>query len=79
MITRDPLEVPCLTDKYWVTFPERSGRYLARTLQMVRKESNRLQSLPRMPHVAKLAQMRLEEQNVEICLHYAREQLQPQA
>src|SRR6202007_353381 len=35
MITRDPLKVPCLTDKYWVTFPERNGRYLARTLKLV--------------------------------------------
>jgi sugar phosphate isomerase/epimerase len=25
MITREPLEVPCLTDKYWVTFPDRPG------------------------------------------------------
>jgi len=32
MITRDPLKVPCLMDRYWLTFPERSGVYLARTL-----------------------------------------------
>ena len=25
LITRDPLKVPVLTDKYWVTWPERSG------------------------------------------------------
>ena len=33
MITRDPLKIPCLTDGYWATFPDRSGRNLARTLQ----------------------------------------------
>ena len=46
MITRDPLKVPCLTDKYWITFPDRNGLFLARTLSMVNKESARLQPLP---------------------------------
>ncbi|MGO9208826.1 MAG: sugar phosphate isomerase/epimerase family protein, partial [Terriglobales bacterium] len=36
MITRDPLRIPCLTDQYWVTFPERSRDDLARTLALVR-------------------------------------------
>ena len=76
MITRDPLKVPCLTEKYWVTFPDRSGRYLARTLEMVGKESRRLSALPRVEGQSKGAQLRLEEENVKICLHYAREQLQ---
>ncbi|MGH9659427.1 MAG: sugar phosphate isomerase/epimerase family protein, partial [Bryobacteraceae bacterium] len=26
MITRDPLKIPCLTDKFWATFPDRGGR-----------------------------------------------------
>ncbi|MGI8988849.1 MAG: sugar phosphate isomerase/epimerase family protein [Bryobacteraceae bacterium] len=76
MITRNPLEVPCLTDGYWATFPERGGLYLARTLQWVRKESNRLSALPRMDLQSKPALLRLEDENVKICLHYAREQLQ---
>ncbi len=29
MITRDPLKVPCLTDGYWVTFPDLPGRHVA--------------------------------------------------
>jgi len=33
MITRDPLKVPCLTDEYWASFPERNGLCLARTLR----------------------------------------------
>ena len=28
--------VPCLTEKYWATFPQRNGVYLARALRMVR-------------------------------------------
>jgi sugar phosphate isomerase/epimerase len=75
MITRDPLEVPCLTDKYWITFPDRNGIYLARTLAMVAKESARLQALPRFDKMAKDAQLRAEEENVKFCLNYAREKL----
>ncbi|MDQ6663771.1 MAG: sugar phosphate isomerase/epimerase [Acidobacteriota bacterium] len=76
MITRNPLEVPCLTEKYWGTYPERSGLYLARTLQMVHKESDGLSALPRMDLQSKPALLRLEDENVKICLHYARERLQ---
>ena len=36
MITRDPLKVPCLTDRYWATFADLPGRHLARTLSLVR-------------------------------------------
>jgi sugar phosphate isomerase/epimerase len=75
MITRDPLEVPCLTDKYWTTFPDRNGLYLARTLTMVRKQSARLQPLPTFSHMSKAAQLRAEEDNVKTCLNYAREKL----
>ena len=28
MITRDPLKIPCLTDRYWSTFPDLPGRHL---------------------------------------------------
>ncbi len=74
MITRDPLKVPCLTDKYWATFPERSGLYLARTLRMARdrKDSRPLPVPSALPHDA---QMRVEEDNVKQCLNYAREHL----
>ena len=75
MITRDPLEVPCLTDKYWVTFPERNGLHLARTMAMVEKESRHLQPLPRYSKMAKDAQLAIEEENVKSCLHYARVKL----
>ncbi|HEV7405654.1 MAG TPA: sugar phosphate isomerase/epimerase family protein [Chthoniobacteraceae bacterium] len=35
MATRDPLRVPCLTDGYFVTFPERKARRLDATMQWV--------------------------------------------
>jgi hypothetical protein len=74
MITRNPLEVPCLTDKYWVSFPDRNGRYLARTLRMI-DENARKEPLPKLDALDRTAQMRLEEDNVKQCLYYAREQL----
>ena len=74
MITRDPLRVPCLTDTYWATFPERGGAYLARTLRMVRGQSGR-QPLPTPAGLDRAALLRLEEDNVRQCLHYARAQL----
>jgi 3-oxoisoapionate decarboxylase len=74
MITRDPLKIPCLTDNYWATFPERNGEYLARTLRLVRDHPP---AAP-LPHVSGLDEperRRQEEDNVEACLTYARETL----
>ncbi len=74
MITRNPLEVPCLTEKYWTTFGERNGVYLARTLRMV-KAKERSGPLPRIDGLDHAAQVRLEDDNVKRCLQYAREKL----
>jgi 3-oxoisoapionate decarboxylase len=74
MITRDPLRVPCLTDKYWVTFPDRNGRYLARTLTLVQKDQSS-RPLPRVAQLSHDVHVRLEEENVVSCLRYARESL----
>ncbi len=40
MITRNPLKVPCLTDKYWATFDEVRGHRLAKALAMVKENAN---------------------------------------
>lgn len=74
MITRDPLRVPCLTDKYWVTFPERNGRCLAKTLRLVREHRPRkpLTKVSDLPHDA---HQKLEEDNVRQCLAYAGREL----
>jgi sugar phosphate isomerase/epimerase len=74
MITRDPLKIPCLDAKYWATFPGRNGSYLARTLSMVRAHKP-AQSLPRASGLESAARQKLEEENVKLCLSYAREQL----
>jgi len=75
MITRNPLPVPCLTDKYWATFPDRNGRYLADTLRMVRDAAGKLQKLPRVDGESAAGMLQLEKDNVQQCLYYARTRL----
>ena len=40
MITRDPLKIPCLTEKFWETFTDVNGKDLAQTLRMVNKSTS---------------------------------------
>ena len=79
MITRDPLKIPVLTQKYWVTFDDSysplPGRDLARTLAMVR--ANRPKQPP--PAVSQLSpaeQVKAEEESIRQCAAYARERLE---
>jgi len=74
MITRDPLKIPCLTDRYWATFPERNGLYLAQMLELVRAHRP-TRPLPRVSGLGDAARAALEESNVRSCLRYAREKL----
>jgi hypothetical protein len=74
MITRDPLEVPCLTEKYWATFAALPGRHLARSLTMVRKHAAR-HPLPRISGLSLEATLQAEEDNVRRSFAYARAEL----
>jgi len=74
MITRDPLQVPCLTDKYWVAFPDRNGVFLARTMQLVQKYKS-ARPLPRISGLSPEAQLAAEQENVRACMQYAHEKL----
>ncbi|MBM3736860.1 MAG: TIM barrel protein [Acidobacteria bacterium] len=74
MITRNPLRVPVLTEKYWATFPDRSGRYLARMLRAVDKHQS-AKPLPEMDGKDAAAQKKYENDNVKLCLYYARTRL----
>lgn len=72
MLTRDPLKVPCLTDKYWATFPERSGLPLARTLHLVRRNKpNR--PLLRVSELDRESQLKVELENLRKSVLYARD------
>jgi sugar phosphate isomerase/epimerase len=70
MITRDPLLVPCLAEKYWATLGRVPGRDLARTLALVRK-SVRKDRLPRVSEMPAKDQLAVEEQNVRESFAFA--------
>jgi sugar phosphate isomerase/epimerase len=68
MITRDPLKIPCLTDRYWATFPQVKADQLAHALHIVQQHSQKLPRVMQLPH-AELLQ--LMEENNKICLAYS--------
>lgn len=73
-ITRNPLRIPCLTDKYWATFPDRNGLLLARALRRVRGNKPKWQmKLPANPAAALLREM--ETKHIETSIAYARDVL----
>jgi len=74
MITRDPLEVPCLTDRFWATFDDVNGVHLARTLSRIR--ANRpSRPLPRISGLTPEQRYALELELVDRSIDYARDHL----
>jgi len=74
MITRDPLSVPCVTDRYWATFGDVCGLALARALARVRAYTPRF-PLPRISGLSPEARYALEVELVDRSIAYAREHL----
>jgi 3-oxoisoapionate decarboxylase len=74
MITRDPLEVPCLTDKYWATFDDVNGVQLARLLSAIQAHKPR-SPLPRISGLTPEERYALELEHVERSIVYARDHL----
>ena len=73
LITRDALQVPCLTDGYWATLPEVPAVDLARTLRFVKQ--NEVKKLQSVSKLSLQKQVELEDANVTASLDYAGEQL----
>jgi sugar phosphate isomerase/epimerase len=74
MIVRDPLEVPCLTEKYWAIFEGRHARYLANALAQARANKPK----EPVPHISGLTdeqRTKLEFDLVDRSIKYAREEL----
>ena len=69
MITRDPLEVPCLDEKYWVTFDDVNGVHLARVLRLIR--AHKPASLPRISGLTPEERYALEREFVDRSIDYA--------
>lgn len=74
MITRDPLLVPCLTDRYWASFQEVNGRDLARALSRIRTNRD-CGPLPRIAELDLDQRRALERAHVDRSITYARETL----
>jgi sugar phosphate isomerase/epimerase len=70
MITRDPLRVPCLTEKYWSTFTEIPAVDLARFLTRMRANKPR-QPLPRISGLSEEQRYALELECVNRSIAYA--------
>lgn len=71
MITRDPLKVPCLSDKYWATFEHLSGLALAKTLKLV-KTNSYPEDLPTISQFDLEGQLAAEEENVLKSIQFSR-------
>src|SRR5262249_17991642 len=69
MITRDPLQIPCLREPYWATFPDLPARHLARSLRLVKDHATKV-PLPRISTLPPEARLRIEEENVRSCLAF---------
>ena len=78
MITRDPLQIPVLTAKYWSTFDDvyspLPGRDLAKVLMMTRRNRPKA-PLPRLSGLSPEAQVRAEDDYNLKCIEYARRNL----
>ncbi|QHT70252.1 sugar phosphate isomerase/epimerase [Rhodocytophaga rosea] len=74
MITRDPLEIPCLKDEYWTTFEGISPTALARTLRMVKSHPYKPE-LPRVSQLTAEEKLKAEEDNIVSCLAYSKNEL----
>jgi 3-oxoisoapionate decarboxylase len=74
LITRDPLVVPVLTERYWATLPDVPAADLARTLSLV-KARGPAGPLPRVSDLPPAQQVQTETRNIEQSLAYARERL----
>lgn len=73
MITRDPLDIPCLKPGYWATFPDKPGAELARTLAMVR--DRKAAKLPKTTGLGLEQVLEFEEGNIVTSLRHAGDKL----
>lgn len=74
MITRDPLEIPCLNQAYWETMGSVPGADLARSLRTVRQH-NYQNGLPRVSQLSAEEKLAKENENIIACLAYSRDKL----
>lgn len=74
MITRDPLEIPCLRKEYWPAMEAVKGRELASTLRLVREKKYKSE-LPRVAQLSNDDRLGVEEKNIIESLEYSKSTL----
>ena len=74
MATRDPLKVPCLTEGYWLTFPERRATHLDAAMQQVKANPPK-QSPPSIAGKPMRQQLTEEESNNRTSLQWMHQHL----
>ncbi|AWV97556.1 sugar phosphate isomerase/epimerase family protein [Arcticibacterium luteifluviistationis] len=74
MMTRDPLPIPFLTDQYWATFGNTTGKDVAKSVKLLRENYND-KPLTRTTRKTFHQQLALEEANQIACLDFARKEL----
>lgn len=74
MITRDPLRVPCLQQKYWATLRDVPAFELVDTLDRVRRYEHPI-PLPTVKELSHAEQLQVEAENITKCLKYANDNL----
>lgn len=74
MITRDPLEIPCLKEDYWATFGNVPGAELAQMLRLVQQQKSAT-PLPRTTQLSAEDKLAMEEQNIVACMDYSKGKL----
>jgi len=74
MITRDPLQVPCLSAKYWATMEDVPAGRFAQALTKIRANAAG-RPLPRVAGLSLEEKLQAEDRNVRKSLQYARQHL----
>jgi len=74
MITRDPLEIPCMKESYWATFDHLDGMDVYKMQRLI--EGNQYKGeLPQVKGMSPEEQLAYEERNVVSCLAYSSREL----
>ena len=74
MITRNPLKVPCFTDKYWATFEQLPARNLMGAVKWVRDHQSE-SGLPSVEGMTDEQKIQYEERNILDSFSYATQEL----
>jgi sugar phosphate isomerase/epimerase len=73
MITRDPLQIPCLKDDYWKSFEGIPATALASSMRMVKQKKSG--ALPRVSSLSSEEKLMEEEKNILACFAYTRDKV----